>query len=150
MDGLSTVFPDHERNRVDRGKRGRISDFIRPQHKRTAKMLGYTMFLGDAASYGGLSVIARRHLTLAERGGLACAFLGSMPEDCAMQAAATVLGATGDPLPPFLGGMEDARHWANRASDAERKAYALACYEAMTPRDQAAFYRHISTVEVAA
>lgn len=150
MDGLSTVPPDQARACVDRGKLERISNFITPEHKRTAKMLGYTLFLGDASSYGGLSIIARHHLTLAERGGLSCAFLGSMPEGSAMQAAATVLGATGDPLPPFLGGMEDARHWASWATDAERKAYALACYEAMTPRDQAAFFRHISTVEVAA
>lgn len=150
MNGLSTVPSDHECARTGHKGFRKIADLIKAEHKRTAKVLGYTLTLGDANSYGKLSVIARKHLTLPERGGLACAFLGSLPEDCAMQAAATVLGATGDPLPPFLGGMEDARHWASWATDAERKAYALACYEAMTPRDQAAFYRHISTVEVAA
>lgn len=149
MGRLSTVPSDQERTRVDRGKLRRISDFIKPEHKRTAKMLGYTLMLGDAASYGRLSAIAQHRLTLAERGGLAVAFLGSLPGDCALQAAATALGSTGDPLPPFLGGMEDARSWASWASVSELKAYGLACYEAMTPRDQAAFLRHISPAEVA-
>lgn len=141
MDGLSTVAPDQARTRVSR--------FIKAEHKRTAKMLGYTLMLGDAQSYGQLSLIARSRLTLAERGGLAVAFLGSLPDDCALQAASTALGGTGDPLPPFLGGMEDARHWASYATEAELKAYALACYEAMAHRNQAAFFQHISTVEVA-
>ncbi len=149
MDGLSTAPPDQARASADRGQIGRISDFIKPEHKRTAKMLAYTLFLGDAFSYQGLSVIALRHLSLAERGGLACAFLGSIPEDCVMQVAATVLDCAGDPLPPFLGGMEDARHWASCATENELKAYALACYEAMPPRDKAAFLRHISTAKVA-
>lgn len=149
MDGLSTVPTDHERTRADRGKLGRISEAIKPAHKRTAKMLGYTLLLGDPEAYGRLSTIARHRLTLSERAGLAVAFLGSLPDDFALQAASAVVCGAGDPLPPFLGGMEDARHWASLATVDELKAYGLACYEALSSRDQAAFFRHISTVEVA-
>lgn len=149
MDGLTTVQPDHECTRAGHKGFRKVSDLIKSEHKRTAKVLGYTLTLGDAASYGKLSVIARKHLTLAERGGLACAFLGSLPEDCPMQAAATALGCAGAPLPPFLGGMEDARSWSSWATESELKAYALACYEALPIREQAAFFRHISTVKVA-
>ncbi|MTD99257.1 hypothetical protein GIY56_03030 [Paracoccus sp. YIM 132242] len=49
----------------------------------------------------------------------------------------------GDPLSPFMGIMASARDWASWASRAELKAYALACYEAMSGRDQAAFLGHI-------
>lgn len=149
MDGLNTVPPDQECAQAHRGKVGRFSDLIKPQHKRTAKMLGYTLFLGDAVSYGGLSLVARRHLSLTERGGVACAFLGSLPDDCAAKVAATVLGRAGKPLPPLLWGMDEARHWASWATDCELKAYSLASYEAMSQRDQAAFLRHVSAREVA-
>lgn len=49
----------------------------------------------------------------------------------------------GDPLPPFMGIMASARDWAAWAYRAELKAHALACYEAMSGRDQAAFLGHI-------
>lgn len=49
----------------------------------------------------------------------------------------------GDPLPPFMGIMASARDWAAWACRAELKAYALAAYEAMNPRDQAAFLGHL-------
>ena len=39
--------------------------------------------------------------------------------------------------------MDWARRWAEIASRAERKAYALACYEALAPADQAAFLGYI-------
>ena len=56
----------------------------------------------------------------------------------------------GDPLPPFLGGMDDARFWASYATRQELNAFSLACFEAMAPQDHAAFFRHISDIEVAA
>ncbi|MCE8006006.1 hypothetical protein [Aestuariivita sp.] len=46
--------------------------------------------------------------------------------------------------------MDDARWWASFASLKERKAYALAAYEALPERDQMAFRKHISEVEIAA
>ena len=113
-------------------------------------MLGYTLTLGTPEAWGGFSVVARARLTACERAGLAVAALGSLSEQEAIAAAASLLGAAGDPLPPFLGGMEDARTWANWATVNELKAYALAAFEAMPPSDQAAFFQHISTLEVAA
>ncbi len=54
------------------------------------------------------------------------------------------------PQVPFLGGlMEEARFWADMASRAELKAYALACWEAMPEADRKAFIVYISG-EVAA
>lgn len=39
--------------------------------------------------------------------------------------------------------MAEAGFWADRASPAERKAYALACYTRMAPADQAGFLAYV-------
>ena len=39
--------------------------------------------------------------------------------------------------------MDWARRWAEVASPRERKAYCLACFEAMSERDQQAFLAYI-------
>lgn len=49
----------------------------------------------------------------------------------------------GAPIPAFGSVMAEARDWAAWACRAELKAYGLACYEAMSRRDQAAFLAHI-------
>jgi hypothetical protein len=163
MSGLITVPTDQERSLAeiaepqrDRRASGHLnrgsalSKLMQDRHKRVSRMLGYTLVLGEPDAWGDFSVVCRARLTLCERAGLALAALGSLPDDYMLETAAAALGATGDPLPAFLGGMDDARDWASWATESERKAYALACFEAMAPRDQAAFFRHISTVEVAA
>jgi hypothetical protein len=50
----------------------------------------------------------------------------------------------GAPLPPLLNAMDEARHWASWATPAEHKAYCLACYEAMSASDQAAFWAFVT------
>lgn len=48
------------------------------------------------------------------------------------------------PLPsPYANLMAEAREWARIASTAQRKGYALACFEALAPADQAAFLSHV-------
>jgi len=64
--------------------------------------------------------------------------------------AATVMGAAGSPLPAFVGGMWEARHWASYAIRSELKTHALAAFKAMNAKNQAAFLKHISNTEVAA
>ena len=49
----------------------------------------------------------------------------------------------GQPVPSFMGIMAEASHWADWASRAELKAYALACFRRMAPADQRAFLDHV-------
>ncbi len=42
--------------------------------------------------------------------------------------------------------MREARAWASNATTDELKAYALACFEAMSDQDKAKFWFHISEV----
>lgn len=123
---------------------------MKPAHLRLSRMLGYALTLGDAAGWQSFAMVAEARLSVLERGALAFAALNSLPRDCAETVAAAALGAADAPLPALLGGMQDARAWAKWATPQERKAYALAAFEAMTPQEQAAFFNHISTVEVAA
>lgn len=44
----------------------------------------------------------------------------------------------GQPIPPLMGYMDEARHWASWANRNEIKAYAAACIERMNPADLAA------------
>lgn len=67
------------------------------------------------------------------------------PSDAAilMSAALEDLSA-GMPIAAFEGVMAEARLWAEWATPAELKAYALASYEAMGTRDQSGFLAHVS------
>ncbi len=115
-----------------------------------SRVLGYSLTLGDAEGWADFSKVAALRLSDEERAALAYAVLNSLsPEQAALVAAASLRPA-GAPLPAFLGGMEDARDWAARASRSELKAYALAAYDAMSAKDQTAFFRHIGEVEIAA
>lgn len=66
------------------------------------------------------------------------------PEDACiiMEAALMDLGA-GQPRPPLFSVMEEATHWADFASVAELKAYALACFNRMPGQVKRAFLAHV-------
>lgn len=123
---------------------------MKPEHKRMSRMLGYCLTLGTADAWSGFSFVAAVRLSETERAALAFSALNSLELDHAEMTAAASIGTAGAPLPPFLGGMDEARFWASYASRSELKAYALASFEAMSAKDQAAFFRHISEMEVAA
>ncbi|WP_155773883.1 hypothetical protein [Rhodovulum sp. MB263] len=119
-------------------------------HDRASRMLAAALTLEDFDAWAAASAVWAARLTARERASLAYAALRSLEPEQAEMTAATVLRAAGAPMPPFLRGMEEARFWASLANRAELKAFALASFEAMAPRDQTAFLRHISEIEVAA
>ena len=114
-------------------------DYFAPTHARMCRMLGYCLSLETPDAWNGFSFVASLRLTLNERAALAVAALNSLEPDEAEMTAAAVVGSAGAPLPPFLGGMDEARIWASYANRAELKAYTLAAFEAMPAKDQAAF-----------
>lgn len=133
----------------NRKSNGTLARFMKPQHMRMSRMLGYTLTLGTPEAWAGFRYVAGVRLSEGERAMMAYFALTALRPENADLTACTAIGSAGDPLPAFLGGMEDARHWAKWANASELKAYALACFEAMSAKDQAAFFRHISTMEVA-
>lgn len=126
------------------------AECMKPEHKRMSRMIGYCLTLGTPEAWAGFRFAALPLLTEVEKAMLAYFALTSFePENIELLAGAAIR-SSGHPLPPFLGGMEDARSWAAWASRFELKAYALAAFEAMSPADRAAFVQHISAIEVPA
>ncbi len=127
-----------------------VARVMAPQHRQMSRLLGYSLLLGTTNAWHGFGLVAAARLTAHERAFMAAVLLATLDAETVEDIAATAVGAAGGPMPPFLGAMEGARSWASLASRAELKAYALACFEAMAPKDQAAFYSHIGMVEVPA
>ena len=127
-----------------------MSKFSADAHKRAALSLGHALTLADFEGWDGFTTIISARLDPKERAALAWASLRSLDADDALNVAEAVLTGADYPLPPFLAPMEDARWWADLANRRERKAYALAAYEAMSPADQAAFLDHVTDRRAAA
>ena len=45
---------------------------------------------------------------------------------------------------PLMNAVEEARDWAATATPFERKAWLLACFDAISPKDQAGFLAYVS------
>lgn len=128
-----------------------IKNSMPDSYKRVARAVGYAVLLEDWDAWVGLTVVLAARLNGTQRAGLAWAALNSLDTaEQAEQVAEAVLTFADYPLPTFLNPMEDARWWASLATLKERKAYALAAYEALPVREQMAFRNHISEVEIAA
>ena len=66
------------------------------------------------------------------------------PDDaCQIMSAALADLSRGAPLPVFVSALDDARWWASISAPHEVKAFALACFEVMRPKVQAAFLAHV-------
>lgn len=148
-----TTLVENKRKKTalsNRGGRSQFGKVIQPAHKRMSRAIGFCLTLGGFEAWSKFSQIAAKLLDEDERIAVAWAVLRSLSADQAIATTAAVLRPAGHPLPAFLGGMQDARFWASMASQAELKAYAAAAYDAMSMRDQNAFYQHIREVEIAA
>ncbi len=95
-------------------------------------------------------MILAARLTIGQRMALCTSALASLEPDLAEAVAFEALPHAGEPIAPFISDMNEARTWASFASTSEKKAYALAAYEALNASDQAAFFQHITKSEAAA
>lgn len=125
------------------------SNYMKSEHQRMSKMLGYTLAADSDHGWNAFSLVAAVRLKLSERASLAFATLASLDAETACDVAHAALKHGGCPLPTFLNPMSEALQWASLATRPERKAYALAAYEALSTEDQIAFCQRISEGEVA-
>lgn len=118
-----------------------MSQFASDAHKRAARMLGYSLALGDFDAWEGFSLFLIAKLQPEERAALAWASLRALDSEQARATAETVLGrpAPGWPEPPTFNLMREAAFWADHASEEELGAYCLATFRAMPEARQAAF-----------
>lgn len=75
---------------------------------------------------------------------LATAIADCHPQDaCEIMAAALADLSIHFPVPPLFSVMDQASFWARMATQNEAKAYALACYRQLTPRNRAGFLGYV-------
>jgi hypothetical protein len=135
------------------------------RHKRAVTMLSHCLALDDAAAWHDAAVVWLARLTppellsivdMALRALAADSLtdeatgrlLADLDDDQRINAAdrmnemAVMLGA-GMPIAPLFNFMDEATFWADMATRAERKAYALACFNRLHAADQAAFLAYV-------
>lgn len=123
--------------------RSEISKSISPEHKRMARVFAMCLTLNDFDARNAFTLLAKVHLSSGKRAAIAYAMLNSLELDQAVDVSATVIDPAGTPLPPWLGGMSDARDWAERATRDQHRSYGLACCEAMSHRDLSGMFAHL-------
>ena len=125
------------------GKSSLLAKHGKPAHKRTARVLGYALTLNDATGWQALTQTFSKHLSERECAGVALMALIALPDATAALVVEKCSNGAGPPLPPLLGHMDEAAHWADMATPNELDAYALASIKRMTPARKAEFINHI-------
>jgi hypothetical protein len=117
-----------------------VAQHIPDNIKRVSRALGHTLWLDHPDDWFGLSVILRARLDTRQRAALAFMALRSLDRDQATTAAQAVLSeGAGQPIAPLFNHMDEASFWADMATPDELDAYALASFNRMAPKRQAAF-----------
>lgn len=123
----------------------RISGHMPERYRRSARAFGLTLFRDDGFSaWDGFSLVLAARLTTKERAALTWSALRSLPENVAVDTAATVLPEpTGAPVAPLFSHLDEASFWASYAVPEALDAYALAAFSEMTPKRQTDFLSFI-------
>jgi hypothetical protein len=118
-------------------------------HKRVAKMLGYSLTLGSVDGWWGLCQVIEKRLSCSERAALALMALKALPPDDMALVVQQVANQSTMPDPPLLGHMDQAAFWADMASSEELDAYCLASFQSMELSRQSDFLSYVSERQAA-
>lgn len=117
---------------------------VDPAHKAACRSLGYALTRDSVEGWAAHEAMLAARLTPEERAWNAWSALQALGYRHALDVAAASLDcAPNFPPPSFVNPMHHARFWVGHATRDERKAYMLACYEASSPEDQAAFLAYV-------
>lgn len=117
---------------------------VDPAHQRVVQTFGHALTLDDHDAWLQMAFIFAARLSAKERAGLAWAALLSCDGHDAEAVAESVFAGAGQPCPPLFGLMDEASWWADWADPREIEAYALACFNRMDHRRQAAFLTYVN------
>lgn len=105
----------------------------------TVEAIQYGLTFHTAEAWHDTVGLIRTDLDRERRMALAIAALAACEPDDVAEIVSEIAGGAGSPVPPFDAVMSDAMFWADLASRNELKAYAVATFLRMHPRDQATF-----------
>lgn len=121
-----------------------FAKMIDPAHKSAARILGYALTLDSSPGWEDFALILRLRLSRRERVSLAYAAALALDPDDVRETAEAVLRSAGHPVPPLYHEADEAAFWADSASPDVLRAYALASFNRLSPRDQADFLAFVS------
>ena len=116
-----------------------MSRYAKARHKKAAKVLGYAVTLDTPDAWHSASVLWGIHLTPEEAACAASAALMATTPGYAQEVAEAALCGAGAPLPTFIDVVEEAGFWADFATQEERAAYAVACFNRFTKPERDEF-----------
>ncbi|PZX18759.1 hypothetical protein LX81_00452 [Palleronia aestuarii] len=116
-----------------------LSKLMNPAHKSVARMIGYSLTLGDFDGWQRFAALILARLSDRGRLGLAWAALTALDPEQIRQVTNTVLGGAGTPGVAFTDDHDEAALWANMATDDELRAYAWVTFNRLSPKEQADF-----------
>lgn len=127
--------------------KGNISGLSNPispsQNENPGALAGAT-----GANVDTIGIVHLDYRKRAEAATSLCLAIGNCdPLDaCEIMEAALIDLSAGQPRPPLMSVMDEATDWADFATTAELKAYALACFNRMKPADRSAFLAYVGRV----
>lgn len=115
-----------------------VREHIPDNIKRASRAFGYAVWLDDADSWHGLTIVLNARLSVEQRAALAWATLRAAPDQTADLICQDRADAVGYPVPSIDPGRvtNDATWHASVSSQTERKAYGIAHFQAMSDRDR--------------
>ena len=105
----------------------------------TVEAIQYGLTFHTAEAWHDTVGLIRTDLDRERRMALAIAALAACDPDDVAEIVSEIAGGAGSPVPPLDAIMSEAIFWADLASIDELKAYAVATFVRMPPRDQATF-----------
>lgn len=127
-----------------------FSGLMDRRHLKVVRTIGYVLTIGTQDAWWGLVPVLEARLTVHERAALAFTGLKALDREAALITASAALSTgAGQPNAPLFSYMDQAAFWADMADPVELDAYALACFNRMTPSRQSAFLEFIKEGAVA-
>lgn len=134
----STIENKAENRGLSKGK-STLSAAVSDPHKRASRILGLALTLDTQSGWNGAAAVWGVRLSDNERANIAHAALQTLDLETAQTVVEYAFGGAGVPTPPFLDPLYDAQGWADFANASELRAYCLAAFVAMKPKDKRDF-----------
>jgi hypothetical protein len=118
----------------------------RPAPRQAVAALDELLAADDPSLWVDGAGVWRAWLTPRERMALFVSLACSMHPEIVAQLAVAVVGGAGHPLPSYLSPGEEARLWVELANPQEARAYTLAGFLALSPKDRRDFLSTVTRI----
>lgn len=112
---------------------------MRPPDELATDAIAHGFASHTSAAWSAAVPVLLDSLDCERRMALAIAAMAACDPDDLDEIVTAISSGAGSPVPPFEAVMSEAMFWADLASRDELKAYAVATFLRMQPRDQSAF-----------